>query len=231
MRILKSAHLIIASLVVLIAIQLPIDAKTLFFDDFEDDLSRWRILAGNVTIVEDDAAPGNHVMEFNGAGQNIIVKDEAFRDLTDYVIEVKARAVEQLEWTEAVILFRVQGDNVAYYQAYTNVHLKDTNTVLQDGGFKEFTTVKAIPVEMGQWFTKKVRIEGKNIQVFIDDELYIDEERDNFDKGTFGSRSATVHVQYDDWHVYDLEGPSQQPGTVESFGKLATIWASIKAQD
>ena len=83
-------------------------------------------------------------------------------------------------------------------------------------------------MEVGEWFTKRVRIEGDNIQVFIDDVLYIDEERQNFDKGTFGSRSATVHVQYDDWHVYDLEGPSQEPGAVESSGKLTTTWAAIR---
>lgn len=219
---------VLISLVFVIAIQLPVGAKTLFFDDFEDDLSQWRILAGNVTIEEDDTTPGNHVMDFNGDAQNIIVKDEMFRDLTDYVIEVRARAVEQLQWTEIVILFRVQGDNAAFYQAYTRVLGGDTNTVLFEGAFQEFTTVAAVPVEMGEWFTKKVRIEGDNIQVFIDDVLYIDEERQNFDKGTFGSRSATVHVQYDDWHVYDLEGPSQEPGAVESFGKLATTWATIR---
>ena len=46
--------------------------KTLFFDDFEDDLSQWKILGGNVTIAADDAAGGNHVMDFNGEGQNIV---------------------------------------------------------------------------------------------------------------------------------------------------------------
>ena len=219
---------VLVSLVFVIAIQLPVGAKTLFFDDFEDDLSKWRILAGNVTIEEDDTLPGNHVMDFNGDGQNIIAEDETFRDLTDYVIEIRGRAVEQLQWTEVVILFRVQGDNVSFYQAYTNVHSKDTNTVLLEGAFQEFNTIQAVPVEVGEWFTKRVRIEGDNIQVFIDDVLYIDEERQNFDKGTFGSRSATVHVQYDDWHVYDLEGPSQKPGAVESFGKLATTWATIR---
>ena len=202
--------------------------KTLFFDDFENDLSQWKILGGNVTIAEDDATPGNHVMDFNGEGQNIVAKDDAFRDLKDYIIEVKARAVEQLQWTEIVILFRVQGDNQAYYQAYTNVHINDTNMVLNDGGFKEFNTVQNIPVEIGKWFTKKVRIEGDKIQVFIDGELYIDEERGNFGEGTFGSRSATVHVQYDDWHVYDLDGPSQQPGAVNKEQKLATTWGAIK---
>jgi hypothetical protein len=221
---------VLVSLVFVIAIQLPVGAKTLFFDDFEDDLSKWRILAGNVTIEEDDTTPGNHVMDFNGDGQNIIAEDETFRDLTDYVIEIKGRAVEQLQWTEVVILFRVQGDNASFYQAYTNVHSKDTNTVLLEGAFQEFNTIQAVPVEVGEWFTKRVRIEGDNIQVFIDDVMYIDEERQNFDKGTFGSRSATVHVQYDDWHVYDLEGPSQQPGAVESSGKLTTTWATIRKQ-
>jgi hypothetical protein len=219
---------VLICLVVLMAIQLPAGAKTLFFDDFEDDLSQWRILAGNVTIEEDDTSPGNHVMDFNGEAQSIIAADETFRDLTDYVVEIKGRAVEELQWTEVIILFRVQGDNASFYQAYTNVLSKDTNTVLLEGAFQEFTTVAAVPVEMGEWFTKKVRIEGDNIQVFIDDVLYIDEERQNFDKGTFGSRSATVHVQYDDWHVYDLEGPSQEPGAVESFDKLATTWAAIR---
>lgn len=90
-------------------------AETLFYDDFENDLSKWKILDGNVTIVEDDTAADNHVMDFNGEGQNIVVKDDKFRDLDDYIVEVKARAVEQLQWTEIVILFRVQGDNEAYY--------------------------------------------------------------------------------------------------------------------
>lgn len=221
---------ILVSLVFVIAVQLSIDAKTLFFDDFEDDLSKWKILGGNVTIVEDDTAPGNHVMDFNGENQNIVVKDEAFRDLTDYVIEIKGRAVEQLQWTEIVILFRVQGDNSSYYQAYTNVHSKDINTVLQQGGFKEFNQKGGIPVEVGEWFTKKVVVDGNNIQLFIDDVLYIEEERKNFDKGTFGSRSATVHVQYDDWHVYDLEGPSEQLKAVDKDGKLAVAWGSLKNQ-
>jgi len=217
--------------VVLVIMAAPtVNAETLFFDDFEDDLDNWKILGGNVTIVEDDTAEGNHVMDFNGEGQNIVAADDAFRDLTDCVIEVRGRAVEQLQWTEVVILFRVQGDNVNYYQAYTNVHSTDTNTVINNGAFVEFNTVQNIPVVVGEWFTKRVRIEGESIQVFIDDELYIDEERDAFDSGTFGSRSATVHVQYDDWHVYDLDGPSGQPGAVSKDGKLAAAWGAIKSQ-
>ena len=47
---------------------------------------------------------GNHVLDFNGEGQSIVAKDDTFRDLGDYVIEVKARAVEQLQWTEVEIL-------------------------------------------------------------------------------------------------------------------------------
>jgi hypothetical protein len=221
---------ILAVLTIMAATQLPVDAKTIFFDDFEDDLDNWKILSGNVTIVEDDTTPGNHVMDFNGEGQGIVAADDTFRDLTDYVIEVKGRAVEQLQWTEIVVLFRVQGDNVNYYQAYTNVHSFDTNTVLNNGAFVNFTTVQNIPVVVGEWFTKKVRIEGNNIQVFIDDVLYIDEERSDLDSGTFGSRSATVHVQYDDWHVYDLDGPSEQPGAVNRYGKLAVAWGAIKSQ-
>jgi len=219
---------VLMSIVIAAFIQLPTGAETIFFDDFEDDLSNWKILGGNVTIAEDDTMEGNHVMDFNGENQNIVAKDETLRDLKDCVIEVKGRAVEELQWTEVVVLFRVQGDNTAFYQAYTNVGIKDTNTVLLDGAFMEFTTVNNIPVEMGKWFTKKVRLEGDNIQVFIDDELYIDEERNNFDKGTFGSRSATVHVQYDDWHVYDLSGPSALPGAVNKDDKLAVTWGMLK---
>jgi len=221
---------VIAVFVIILATQLPVNAATLFFDDFEDDLSKWRILGGNVTIAEDDTMEGNHVMDFNGADQNIIAADDALRDLTDCVIEVKARAAEQLQWTEIVILFRVQGDNAKYYQAYTNVHINDTNTVLNNGAFVNFNTVQNIPVVVGEWFTKKVRLEGDNIQVSIDDVIYIDEEREDFDSGTFGSRSATVHVQYDDWHVYDLSGPSALPGAVDKEGKLAVAWGTIKSQ-
>ena len=216
--------------VFVIAVQLPLNAETLFFDDFEDDLDKWKILGGTVTIAEDDTQEGNHVMDFNGAGQNIVVADEKFRDLTDCVIEVRGRAVEELQWTEIVVLFRVQGDNTAYYQVYTNVHSKDTNTVLNDGGFVNFNKKDNVPVEIGKWFTTKVIIEGNHIQLFIDDELCIDEERENFDKGTFGSRSATVHVQYDDWHVYDLSGPSLHPEAVNKDGKLAITWGAIKSQ-
>jgi len=106
---------VLMSIVIAAFIQLPTGAETIFFDDFEDDLSNWKILGGNVTIAEDDTMEGNHVMDFNGENQNIVAKDETFRDLKDYVIEVKGRAVEQLEWTEIIILFRVQGDNASYY--------------------------------------------------------------------------------------------------------------------
>jgi len=216
--------------VFIITIQSTLYAKTIFYDDFEKDLSNWKILGGNVTIVEDDTVKGNHVMDFNGANQNIVAKDDTFRDLKDYVIEIKGRAVEQLQWTEVIILFRVQGDNSKYYQAYTNVHIPDTNTVLNDGAaFKNFTTIAGIPVKVGQWFKKKVVVEGNSIQVFIDDIKYIDEKRSDLDKGTFGSRSATVHVQYDDWHVYDLSGPSINPGAVEKGNKLAISWGKIKS--
>lgn len=215
--------------VFIISTQSILNAKTLFFDDFEKDLSNWKILGGNVTIVEDDTVKGNHVLDFNGANQSIVAKNDEFRELKDYIIEVKARAVEQLQWTEVVILFRVQGDNSKYYQAYTNVHIPDTNTVLNNGAaFTNFNTVKGVPVKIGQWFNKKVRIEGDEIQVFIDDILYIDEKRSDLDKGTFGSRSATVHVQYDNWHVYDLSGPSQNPRAVRKENKLAMTWGSIK---
>jgi hypothetical protein len=227
--VMKRAISLLVIFVFMATIQSTLNAKTLFFDDFEKDLSNWKILGGNVTIVEDDTTKGNHVMDFNGVNQNIVAKNEEFRDLKDCVIEIKGRAVEQLQWTEVVILFRVEGDNAKYYQAYTNVHVPDTNTVLNNGGaFVNFTTVGGIPVKVGQWFKKKVRIEGDKIQVFIDDVKYIDEKRSDLAKGTFGSRSATVHVQYDDWHVYDLSGPSVNPGAVEKENKLAITWGGIK---
>ena len=75
-----------------LASQLTVDAKTIFYDDFEKDLSNWKILGGTVTIVEDDTIKGNHVMDFNGVNQSIVAKDETFRDLKDYVIEIKGRA-------------------------------------------------------------------------------------------------------------------------------------------
>ncbi len=225
----KRAICLLVVLIFMVAIQSTPNAKTIFYDDFEKDLSNWKILAGTVTIAEDDTIKGNHVMDFNGVGQSIVAKDDTFRDLTDYVIEIKARAAEQLQWTEVVILFRVQGDNSKYYQAYTNVHIPDTNTVLNNGAaFANFTTKAGIPVKVGQWFKKKVIVEGNSIQVFIDDVKYIDEKRSDLDKGTFGSRSATVHVQYDDWHVYDLSGPSIHPGAVDEENKLAISWGKMK---
>jgi len=224
----KRAMCLLVISVFMVAIQSTLNANTIFYDDFEKDLSNWKILGGNVTIAEDDTADGNHVMDFNGENQNIVAANEEFRDLTDYVIEVRGRAVEQLQWTEVVVLFRVQGDNIKYYQAYTNVQSADTNMVLNNGAFVNFTAVNGIPIAVGEWFTKKIVIDGDSIQVYIDDVLYIDEERSDLDKGTFGSRSATVHVQYDDWHVYDLDGPSINPGTVEKENKLTTTWGGIK---
>ena len=90
---------VFAVIVIMTVTQLTVNAETLFFDDFEDNLDNWKILSGNVTIVEDDTADGNHVMDFNGAGQSIVAADDVFRDLTDCVIEVRGRAVEQLQWT------------------------------------------------------------------------------------------------------------------------------------
>jgi len=141
--------------VFLVAIQSTLNANTIFYDDFEKDLSNWKILGGNVTIAEDDTADGNHVMDFNGENQNIVAKNEEFRDLTDYVIEVRGRAVEQLQWTEVVVLFRVQGDNTKYYQAYTNVQSADTNMVLNNGAFVNFTAVNGIPIAVGEWLLRR----------------------------------------------------------------------------
>jgi hypothetical protein len=228
--VMKRAISLLTILVFMASILSTLNAKTIFYDDFEKDLSNWKILAGTVTIVEDDTAKGNHVMDFNGAGQNIVAKDETFRDLKDYVIEIRGRAVEALQWTEVVILFRVQGDNSKYYQAYTNVASFDTNLVLNNGAaFVNFTAKAGLPIKVGQWFKKKVIVEGNNIQLFIDDVKYLDEKRSDLDNGTFGSRSATVHVQYDDWHVYDLSGPSITPGAVEKGNKLAVSWGKIKS--
>jgi hypothetical protein len=82
----KRAIGLLVILVFMITIQSTLYAKTIFYDDFEKDLSNWKILGGIVTIAEDDTAKGNHVMDFNGANQNIVAKNEEFRDLKDYVI-------------------------------------------------------------------------------------------------------------------------------------------------
>jgi hypothetical protein len=203
-------------------------SKTIFFDDFEGELSEeWNGRMGTVGIIKDPDDSSNHVLEVNpNAAAEAYCYAMDYIDLTDYTIEAKVRSLGGFGTEERVGLIARGTNNASFYQLELTIDLGlfEINDPSEGWG-----RVESLPadVESNVWYDVKFTCEGAHLMGYINGEKIIDvvDKNNPHLNGFFGMRTWSGHPIYDNYEIYDKGGSSR---TVEAFGKLASAWGEIK---
>ena len=96
---------------------------------------------------------------------------------------------------------------------------------IKSGGAYEEIQVDPLEIELVDWFSFKVVVQGSVFEGYYEDEFISTIEDDRLTAGKVGARiyGCTSHI--DD---FDVNGPGIPATAVESAGKLAVTWGSIR---
>jgi photosystem II stability/assembly factor-like uncharacterized protein len=134
-----------------------------FFDDFEDlDIEGWQVEEKYWSPIEDD---GNMVLQ--GMGHHWATAGlESWRD---YTFEFKVKLIQG----EFHVNFRIQPDEGGYYLGF---HTKGLYLGKQFNECSEFAVLadQAEAFNQDQWYNFKIKLNGNQINVYIDGELKLE---------------------------------------------------------
>jgi hypothetical protein len=81
----------------------------------------------------------------------------------------------------------------------------------RDGNRVQFGVKEDLDVKLGQWYTLRVEHRGREVKVYLDDEILLIERERHFRRpGRIGLWTLADSVMYfDDLHAFDLEPPDE----------------------
>lgn len=196
-----------------------VDDKPVYSEDFESGFAQgFQFLWGNWSVVDDGT--GNKVLEQNNNSEWSEVKfgPDSF---SDGVVEFRFRVVRDSDGYNSVVLYlrETPGENGTTYNisysavtgitgvSYTPPGKGWQPVEATSGAAKVFP---AVGTSIGSWVTMRVVAQGKQIQVFLDNDLIITASDSRISKGilTLGAFENRV-VQFDDFKVWKLDNSPQ----------------------
>ena len=88
----------------------------------------------------------------------------------------------------------------------------------------------SFPINVGQWYTMKLVVEGNRFRGYVDDELVCDAQDDKYSGSYVGPyMSLYVDTSFDDFVVTDQIG-DLSASAVDANGKLSVTWGGMKAR-
>ena len=207
----------------LIRLLVPSTACGLFYN-FDTGLQGWEELNGTV-----EARDG--VLVVSGSDGVAVVPDKDWKgDWADYTVECKM--MMETGPDNMGVIIRCASPNTYYIFAIMNGRQQAEFWSRVNGNYTNIENA-AFPNELGRWYEVKVVAEGKKFKFYIDGELVIEAEDDSIEKGKPGVRTWSATAHFDDFLVKGKGIPTSpgEPGAaVAPRGKLATLWARLKAR-
>jgi len=162
--------------------------------------------------------------------QDLMLNVEGADGWTDYTFEVKGMLNAGRIWG---MCFRY-ADTLNNYRLNLYEDLDATNNLYiykrVTGNFSEVFKVGVGTIDKDKWYTLKLTITKNTIQAYLDGDLKIEAEdkAGGLDVGTIALEGETNTVFLVEYVTVDGKGIPSSP--VESNGKLASAWGSIKSQ-
>lgn len=248
---------VLITLVIMLTIQLQLNAETLFFDDFNDGqidevyiLDAPQTHAGEPDWVEEDGvlkqtsdAPGDETYA-------IIANDIEFPELITIQAKVRVDSWEAGDGARCGVGLR---NNPDVGRGLSLLFHQDQNRIQFLSDQASWGTQTTFPWKVGKWYWFKFYIDENDDlygKVWEDGEDepadWMLEQNINFTNadrsyaggyqfpalnaaGTDVGRAGNNTVSFDEAEVYDEDGPS--PKAVEPADKLSTTWGKIKSAE
>jgi len=195
------------------------------FDD-EAEIADWELGPQGTATVKDG------MLELNVAGgQNcgIYFGEENW---TDYTLEARVRKKEGDPYFHLFV--RTQEPTVDFYFMEISYNSNTTSVFMFKGGVATEITGGPRPARPdskdnkgGDAYTLAFEVQGDMLRTFIDGKLMVETQDKTYQSGRpgLGSRDSTV------WYEYvEINGPGIAPSPVESVGKLAVLWGTLKTR-
>ena len=151
----------------------------------------------------------------------------------DYSAECKVKLVDDFGGNFGIALRRTPWQQPAYdFGLFPSQNMAKITT-------PPFSTIaqEKFEVEEDTWYKLKAVAEGKNLEFYINDELFLKGKDAQFPMGKVGIHIYNIHAHFDDLIISgdDVEDggswdPAKHPEekAVEPKGKLATSWGRLK---
>jgi endoglucanase len=205
-------------LAVLSLVVFPLVSQALLWD-FNDkgQEADWEVISG-ICEIDDNA------YKVSDAGaEALTVAGES--NWTDYTISGKARLTQPAGFNNVSIAFRASDDGASEYMFMLEGGRQQAEWWKKiGGGYTEIQT-DPLEIELEDWFSFKVVVNGDNFDGYYEGELISSIEDGDLTEGKVGIRvyGCTAHV--DDFDVNGIGIPATD---VEAIGKLASTWGSLK---
>jgi len=192
--------------------------------EFKDDkaMDVWKPVGGDWKIK-------GGLLEGKTTGyQDLMLNNPDSNKWTDYTFETKGKLTAGRIWG---VCFRYV-DTLTNYRLNLYEDLDATNNLYiykrVSGNFAEVFKTAVGKIDLDKWYTLKLTITKSAIQAYLDNVLKIEVEDKNapIDEGTIalqGEANTVFQVEY-----FKIDGKGVPATAVESKGKLATLWGSLK---
>jgi hypothetical protein len=179
----------------------------LFSQNFEDgSIGDWENRSSTpLTILSED---GNHYLHFVASGDISwpgIWKTEVDHSLWhDYAFESKVR------FYDSGLVFAFYENNWSFYQgglAFPDAIYFSDYVADRSESYQQFK-VGGYSFVPGQWYTVRIEVQGDQLSMYIDDQLWLQAERDTISSGGIGFVSGSEHsgtFDIDDIRVRQLD--------------------------
>ena len=193
------------------------------FYSFEDGEQGWEQVNGAMK-----AEKGELVV--SGSDGLAVLPDSDWNDKwSDYSVECKM--MMETGPDNMGIVARYQDQGTYYILCIVNGRQQVEFWKRVGGNYSE-VQVEAFDNKIGEWYTFKATAEGTDFKAYVNDELILEASDDAIKTGKAGVRTYSATAHFDDFIIKGDGIPSSpgEPGAaVDSQGKLAATWASIKA--
>lgn len=188
----------------------------------DKDLNVWQPVGG-------DWAINDKLLEGKTTGyQDLMLNTDGVADWTDYTFEVKGNLTAGRVWG---VCFRYV-DTSTNYRLNLYEDLDATNNLYiykrVAGTFSEVFKVGVGNIDKEEWYVLKLTIEKNSMKAYLNGELKIEAEdkAGGIDEGGIalqGEANTVFQVEY-----VKVDGKGIPATSVESNGKLATLWGEVK---
>ena len=216
--------LLVCMLVCLVFLSIHSATALRFEFDSEKDIADWELGPQATAEVKDGLL---ELTVAGGQNSGIYFGED---NLTDYTMEVRARKKEGTPYFH--LFARVQKPALDFYFMEISYNSNTTSVFMFQGGAANEITGGPRPprpnskdTKGGDAYTLVFEIKGETIKTFIDGKLMVETNDKTYKDGRpgLGGRDSTV------WYEYvEINGPGIAPTSVESAGKLATVWGKLK---
>ncbi|MBD2847594.1 cadherin-like beta sandwich domain-containing protein [Paenibacillus sp. IB182496] len=190
-----------------------------YTEDFESGAPQdWSAPAGTWTAVTEGTNNGVYRIDATTQGQEEGMLLGGDVTWSDYAVaaKVKAHANGTSGYASGITARASDADNLYLLRLHWSLG-KAQLLKKQDGVWTTLKGSDSLALELEQWYTLKLDVQGNQLRGYVDGELVLEMEDDSLSYGGIGARVWNQEVSFDDYQVWLYDTPRRMPLYDEDF--------------